>query len=366
MLKLQHLSKSFKETVAVNDINLEVAKGEIFVLFGPTGAGKTTTLRLTAGLEKPDAGRVLIEEADVTAYQPWRRDIALMFEGLNLFPIYTVYDNIAFALRSDIYREPEAEIQKRIEKVAHDLHITHLLKRKPATLSGGETQRVALARALVRHPKFYLLDEPLSNLDLKLREELRVELKELHQHYEATIIFATHDYVSVVALADRIGVIYEGRLHQIGTQDELFQHPQTAIVATLMGAPGMNLISVKRDGKRLVSSHDPQLAFAIRERELIGAEQISGEFLFGIWPEHLEVSLQPRQGFSKGRISGQEFRGMDRVISIGMGEESLKKVVEPSFPGRYGDDCWFAYDRERSYLFAKQSGRRVQVNLENT
>ncbi len=359
MLQLQHVSKSFKETAAVKDMNIDVKKSEVFVLFGPTGAGKTTTLRLAAGLETPDRGSIFLAGEDVTEKESWKRNVAIMFEGLNLFPIYTVYDNIAFALRSEIYRQPEEEIKRRIEKVSRDLHIQHLLERKPGTLSGGEIQRAALARSLVRHPFLYLLDEPLSNLDLKLREELRVELKELHKHYDATILFATHDYTTVVSMADRIGVIYDGRLQQVGTQDEIFESPETVVVARFMGSPAMNLLSVQRDGQQLVSTQDPHFAFQVFERDLHGTESGTGDLWFGIWPEDVDVSLQPKDGFLQGKIVGQEFRGMDRVISIGIGEESVKKVVGPSFPAHYGDDCWFSYQQERVYLFKKDSGLRI-------
>jgi multiple sugar transport system ATP-binding protein len=359
MVRLESISKSFKKKRAVRDLNLVVSKGEVFVLLGPTGAGKTTTLRLTAGLERPDVGRIFISDEDVTNKIPWGRDIAFVFEGLNLLPMYTVYDNIAFALRSPIYRESETEIRSRVEKVARDLRIDHLLDRKPATLSGGEIQRVAVARALVRRPRLYLLDEPLSNLDLKLREELRAELKALLHEYESTILYATHDYIGAVSIGDRIGILYEGQLNQVGTQEELHQRPATTVVATLMGNPAMNLISVGRDGQKLISSQDPRLVFEFSERQFIGLDSVQGELLLGIWPEDLKVSLQPQEGFFKTRIYGLEYRGTDRIISLAVGEESLKKMVAASFSGRYGEDCWFSWGRDKIYLFDRQTGKRV-------
>jgi multiple sugar transport system ATP-binding protein len=359
MVRLEQILKSFKKKIAVQDLNIEIAKGEVFVLLGPTGAGKTTTLRLISGLEAPDQGRIYIDNEDITAAPPQSRNVTFVFEGLNLLPIYSVYDNIAFALRSPVYNEPESEIQSRIEKVSTDLRIDHLLGRKPETLSGGETQRVAIARALVRRPKLYLLDEPLSNLDLKLREELRAELKELHEKYESTTLYATHDYIGAVSIADRIGILYEGRLHQVGSQIELYANPSSTVVATLMGNPAMNMLTVVRDGKRFFSEQNSLVYFELSDSATNQLDTKNQKFLLGLWPEDIEISLEPKDGFIKSQLYGQEYRGTDRIISLAVGDETLKKMVDSEFPGRYKDDCWFSYDPEKIYLFDPETGHRI-------
>ena len=360
MLRLKNLSKSFRRKQAVKNLNLRIQKGELFALLGPTGAGKTTTLRMVSGLEKPGNGQVFLDGKEVTTLPPQARDISFVFEGLNLVPTYTVYDNIALALRSPVYAEPEEEIRSRIMKIARDLRIDHLFERKPATLSGGEIQRVAIARALIRRPRIYLLDEPLSNLDLKLREGMRAELKELHQKYESTILYATHDYIGAVSIADRIGILHEGRLHQVGTQTELHENPATTTVASLMGNPAMNLIRVARQGTRLVSKGNPSYSFEMLKVGEVTEGILEDDLLLGVWPEDVRVSLEPREGFFKSRLFGQEYRGNDRVITIAVGEdEILMKMVDGVFPGRYGDACWFSLDPERLYPFNPYNGRRI-------
>jgi multiple sugar transport system ATP-binding protein len=359
MLRLEQLSKSYKKQIAVQDLNIEVEKGEVFVLLGPTGAGKTTTLRMISGLVAPDSGKIYINNQDITAAPPQARNLAFVFEGLNLFPIYSVFDNIAFALRSPVYKESEKEIKSRIRKVSEDLHINHLLNRKPETLSGGEIQRVAIARALVRRPEIYLLDEPLSNLDLKLREELRAELKELHQIYESTILYATHDYIGAVSIADRIGILYQGRLHQIGSQEELYNNPSSTVVATLMGNPAMNLLTVVRDEKRFVAQENSQVYFELSDSAVNQLDSNRQTFLLGLWPEDIHISLSPQDGFIKSKLYGQEYRGTDRIISLAVGNESLKKMVNIEFGGRFGDECWFAVNSEKIFLFDPSTGQRL-------
>ena len=359
MIRLEHIKKSFDKQIAVQNLNIEIAKGEVFVLLGPTGAGKTTTLRLISGLEKPDQGRIYIDNEDITVAPPQSRNVAFVLEGLNLLPIYSVYDNIAFALRSPLYHENEDEIQSRIERVSKDLRIGHLLNRKPATLSGGEIQRVAIARALVRKPKLYLFDEPLSNLDLKLREELRAELKELHEKSESTILYATHDYVGAVSIANKIGILYEGKLHQVGSQTELYANPSSTVVATLMGNPAMNLLTVTRDGRRFYSEQNSRVYFELPDSAVNQLDSENKGFLLGLWPEDIDISLEPKDGFIKSQLYGQEYRGADRIVSLRVGEEMIKKIVDSEFPGRYNDDCWFSYDPEKVYLFDTSTGYRI-------
>jgi multiple sugar transport system ATP-binding protein len=244
-ISLNGIHKSFGAVNALSEIDLDIASGEFFVLLGPSGAGKTTTLRLIAGLEKPDAGQVRIGGVDHTTATPAQRGCAFVFQQYSLYPHLTVYDNMAFPLRVPGRRLPESEIARRIERVAAKLHITGRLQRKPTQLSGGEMQRVAIGRALVREPRVYLMDEPLSSLDAKLREELRVELKRLQRESGATVVYVTHDQIEATTLADRIAILEGGRIQQVGTPQQVYEQPQTVQVAQRLGSPGINLLPAR-------------------------------------------------------------------------------------------------------------------------
>src|SRR4249919_2275950 len=228
---LRHVNKSFGRVEAVRDLSLAINDGEFVVLLGPSGAGKTTTLRLISGLERPDKGSISINGRDVTSDPPGTRDIAFVFQQYSLYPHLTVYDNLAFPLRSPARRVPEPVIRKRVEQTAELLHIAGKLGNRATRLSGGEMQRVAIGRALVRDPAIYLMDEPLSSLDAKLRAELRLELKRIQVELGATILYVTHDQIEAMTMASRIGVIKDGRLMQIGTPREIYENPINAHVA---------------------------------------------------------------------------------------------------------------------------------------
>lgn len=239
---LENISKRFGTTRAVDELSLAVGDGEFLVLLGPTGAGKTTTLRLVAGLEKIDAGRVAIAGENMTHRPPAARDVAFVFQQYSLYPHYTVYDNLAFPLRSPLHRLPELEIAGRVKEVAELLRIEDKLQNRATELSGGQMQRVAIGRALVRQPNCYLMDEPLSSLDAKLREDLRVELKRIQQELGATVLYVTHDQIEALTLADRIGVLEAGRLLQLASPREIYAAPASITVARRLGSPQINLL----------------------------------------------------------------------------------------------------------------------------
>jgi multiple sugar transport system ATP-binding protein len=239
---LEQVGKRFGPVAAVQDLSLHVRDGEFFVLLGPSGAGKTTTLRLVAGLETPDSGRLRMDGQDVTALHPAARDCAFIFQQYSLYPHLTVFDNIAFPLRSPLRRSSEAQVRERVLEVARLLHIEGKLARKATALSGGEMQRVAIGRALVRRPRAFLMDEPLSSLDAKLREELRIELRRIQRGTGATVIYVTHDQVEATTMADRIGILEQGRLQQVGAPQDVYHDPATLRVAQRLGSPAINAL----------------------------------------------------------------------------------------------------------------------------
>src|SRR6187402_259145 len=247
-IQLKNISKTFGNHTALRGLNLDIADGEFFVLLGETGAGKTTTLRIIAGLEKPTEGQVLIDGVDVADWGAAERDVALVLQQYSLYPRYTVRQNLEFPLKSKLRRVPDSEIAERVARVAATLRIEHLLDRKTDRLSGGEMQRVSIGRAIVRKPRVFLMDEPLSALDAKLREALRTELKNLQMSLGATFLFVTHDQIEAMSMGDRIGVLDGGRLIQTGTPYEIYNNPRNTFVASFVGSPPMNLV----DG-RLVS-----------------------------------------------------------------------------------------------------------------
>lgn len=238
------VSKSFKSVKAVIDMDLTVPDGAFVVLLGPTGAGKTTTLRLIAGLEKADQGDIFINGERVNTLTPAQRDVAMVFQQYSLYPHMTVRENLAFPLRSPILKTPEDEITRKVAEVADVLHIASKLENKATELSGGEMQRVSIGRALVRDPLIYLMDEPLSSLDAKLRADLRVELKRIHAELAATLLYVTHDQIEAMTMASHVGVLDEGGLVQFGTPREIYENPQTAYVAARLGQPRINLLPV--------------------------------------------------------------------------------------------------------------------------
>ena len=241
---VDRVTKRFGEVEAVTDLSLTIPDGEFVVLLGPTGAGKTTLLRLIAGLETPEAGIVTIDGRDVTRDAPAQRDVSFVFQQYSLYPHLSVYDNLAFPLRAPSRRVPEPEIRRRVQEVAELVRIAHKLENSATRLSGGEMQRVAIGRALVRRPQIYLMDEPLSSLDAKLRADLRVELKHIQADLGATVLYVTHDQTEAMTMASRIGILDHGRLVQIGTPHEIYERPVSSYVATRLGTPGINLLPI--------------------------------------------------------------------------------------------------------------------------
>ena len=288
---LENINKSFGSINALSNLNLEIKDGEFFVLLGPTGAGKTTTLRIISGLDKPDSGKIYFDNEEMNEIQPAFRDTSYVFQQYSLYPHYSVYDNLAFPLRSPLRKSDKKTIDDRVLQIARLLKIENKLNNKATQLSGGEMQRVSLGRALVREPNIYLMDEPLSSLDAKLREELRVELKKIQTDLNATILYVTHDQIEATTMADRIGVLKEGVLTQVGTPQEIYEEPNSIYVANRLGSPKINIL----------------------ENKQIHNSQNSSASYVGIRPEDIKID---QNGSYDVKIETTELLGAETLVSF--------------------------------------------------
>ncbi len=352
---LRQLTKTFDSSglPALRDLSLVVRDGEFLVLLGPSGCGKTTVLRCIAGLEDPTSGEILIGDRDVTQAAPADRDVAMVFQTYALYPHLTVRENIAFAL--EMRGVPRAEIQRRVGEAADRLGIGGLLERHPAELSGGERQRAALGRAIVREPRVFLFDEPLSNLDAKLRMQLRAELLGLHRQLRATMIYVTHDQVEAMTMGQRIAVLHEGRLRQLGTPGEVYERPADEFVARFIGSPGMNiLIGVadsgrgKRGGGAVVRCGSLTLPLALA---------YEGEIHLGVRPEHVTVcGLGQGEGDAEVRVV--EPLGSETLVHVDAGGQPLVARVPGLFEVPNGQRLGLRVDVKRLHFF-DASGTRV-------
>ena len=313
---LSGLGKRFGASSAVTDLSLQIADGEFVVLLGPTGAGKTTTLRLVAGLETPDAGAVWIGGRDVTRLPPAERDVTFVFQQYSLYPHLSVFENLAFPLRSPLRRMPEDAIRRRVGEVAALLRIEDKLQNPATKLSGGQMQRVAIGRALVRRPAIYLMDEPLSSLDAKLRADLRLELKNLQRNLGATMLFVTHDQVEAMTMADRIGVLDRGRLAQLGPPRDIYGDPCNIIVAQRLGQPSINILPVTS---------------APADRIAPGTTQ------FGARSEHIRVTRAADGAGARGRIARIEHLGDQSHLHLKLDGHALVTLADPHAPFAVGD-----------------------------
>ena len=356
MLRFEQVTKRYGATIALDGLELAAEDNEILALLGPTGAGKTSTLLCAAGLEDIDGGRITIDGAETAGLGPAERDVAMVFEGFNLLPTLSVLDNIAFSLRSPAFREGEAEVKKRVSDAARTLQIDHLLERDVETLSGGERQRVAIARAIVRRPRLYLLDEPLSALDLKLREGLRLELRQLYRDHPATMLYATHDYHGAAAMADRVAIIDGGRIHQIGTLSDIFEDPAHVIVGRHLGSPSMIQIEGRLRGDQVVLEGGDDVIPVGRLDDPLDDDH---PILLGLWPDDLEIVSKARDGYRPASIYAVEFRGIDKAIQISTGRHTLRKVVDLDLKADQGDPIWYRIPPARVFVFDARSGQRL-------
>ena len=356
---IKNVTKSFGEHVAVNGLDLHIADGEFVVLLGPTGAGKTTTLRCIAGLERPDQGEIHIAGERVDEWSAAQRDVALVFQQYSLYPNYTVRENLAFPLKSKLRKFTAQQIDERVLKAAATVRIGHLLDRRTDRLSGGEMQRVSIGRAIVREPRVFLMDEPLSNLDAKLRELLRAELKGLQQRLGTTLIFVTHDQVEAMSMGDRIGVLDGGQLVQVGTPAQIYNTPANAFVASFVGAPAINLLDVQVDLSQ-GRVHNGALAFDLdpaTRRTLAPLLPADGRVRLGIRPE--DIALVGEAGIP-GSIYGAENHGAEIIAVVEAGGHHLRATVPAKTPTALNQPVRIAFAQPRLHFFDPLSGRNLR------
>ncbi|MEM1526407.1 MAG: ABC transporter ATP-binding protein [Ignisphaera sp.] len=359
-VKLIEVVKRFGRVIAVDRVNIEVNDGEFFALLGPSGCGKTTTLRLIAGLEIPDEGEIWIDNKLVNYIHPKDRDIAMVFQNYALYPHMTIYENIAFPLitRKRELKLSDDEIKKRVAEISKLLQIEDLLDRKPSQLSGGQQQRVALARALVRKPKVWLLDEPLSNLDAKLRVVMRHELKRLQRELGITTIYVTHDQTEAMSMADRIAIMNKGKVLQIGTPDDLYLKPTDTFVATFIGVPPMNLLECDVEDKYdKVALDCKDFSHIIADQTIVNElrKQNTKKVYLGFRPEHIKIStIKEYEDSILANVVVVERLGNINVVhvNIGKSEEKLVRVIAPNdLKVDVGQQIYIRIDWPKIYLF---------------
>jgi len=357
-----HVWKKYGDVVAVKDLNLDIQDEEFLVLVGPSGCGKTTALRMIAGLEEISEGELKIGDRVVNNLAPKDRDVAMVFQSYALYPHMSVYDNLAFGLK--LRKIPKAEIDKRVRDAAATIELTNLLDRKPKQLSGGQRQRVALGRAIVREPAVFLMDEPLSNLDAKLRVQTRAEIARLHQRLRTTVVYVTHDQVEAMTMGDRIAVMNFGVLQQVGPPQELYERPVNKFVAGFIGSPAMNFINVKfetENGRNVLRTDNVELPLPERLQSVV--ESNTGELTAGVRPEHFHIvnGVKPQgEGATlKATIDVVEFLGNEELLHLRVGEHDLVAIVDASHRVKPGDqmDMWVPI--EKIHLFDAEDGRAL-------
>ncbi len=360
----EQVTKVFDQTVAVSDFNLEVEDHEFIVLVGPSGCGKSTTLRMVAGLEEITEGSIYIGDRLVNTVPPKHRNIAMVFQNYALYPHMDVYTNMAFALKRR--RFPKDEIDRRVKEAAAILGIENLLNRKPKQLSGGQRQRVAVGRAIVRKPEVFLFDEPLSNLDAKLRLHMRMEITKLHSRLGATMIYVTHDQVEAMTMGDRIVVMKDGVSQQIGTPMEIYERPSNLFVAGFIGSPSMNFVDariIQEDGNLFIDATN----FRVKVPEgrcPLCYDLVGKEVVFGIRPEDIQDRMFCVDPIADNCFSAQvdfvEPMGSEMILYLSVGQISLVAKVTPKTAARQDSVIGVHVDTDRVHIFDKETGRVIQ------
>jgi len=361
---LKNLTKKFDEVVAVCNVNLEIADREFVVLVGPSGCGKTTTLRMIAGLEEITEGEIYINDRLVNRLAPKDRNIAMVFQSYALYPHMKVFDNMAFGLK--MRKVPKEDMEEKVKKAAEILGIEDLLSRKPRQLSGGQRQRVALGRAIVRDPEVFLFDEPLSNLDAKLRVQMRTELKKLHEHLQATVVYVTHDQVEAMTMGDRIVVMKDGVVQQVGNPLELYNSPANLFVAGFIGSPAMNFIPCQLLEENACLTIDTgDFRISLPERIASKLESIEeNEFIFGIRPEDMsergpgqEPSIE--RPIIKAKVNVVEPLGKEISLDVSTGANSWTALLGADTEAKPHQDMELTLNMDKAHLFRREGGEAI-------
>jgi multiple sugar transport system ATP-binding protein len=357
-IALQNITKRYGAATVVDDLSIDIHDGEFVVLLGPSGCGKTTTLRMIAGLEQPSSGEILIDSQRVNDLPPQKRDVAMVFQSYALYPHMTVAENIAYPLR--VRKLAAAEIQTQVKQTAAMLEIESLLNRRPRELSGGERQRVALARAIVRHPKAFLMDEPLSNLDAKLRLQMRGELKRLQQQLGTTTVYVTHDQAEAMTLGHRVAVMNRGRLQQLDAPLEIYNRPANRFVAEFVGSPAMNLIDGHIDAStRYFIADGLRLPLDIDTSKIATMERIT----LGLRPENIEVSNARQTGLISATVYITELMGSETFVFLELEKHRMIARAASDFHAEPGTIVWIKPDTAKAHFFDPTTGDRVGLAL---
>ncbi|MEK6285826.1 MAG: ABC transporter ATP-binding protein [Acidobacteriota bacterium] len=354
-VRFENVTKKFGQTAVVDNFSLESEDGELVVLLGPSGCGKTTTLRMLAGLEDATSGDIFVGNERVNDVPTRHRDIAMVFQNYALYPHMTIAQNIAYPLR--VRKIARDEINRRVNQVADMLEIGGLLGRRPRELSGGERQRVALARAIIREPRVYLMDEPLSNLDAKLRVQMRGELKRLQHELGTTAIYVTHDQAEAMTLAHRVAIMRKGKLQQFDTPMNIYNRPANRFVAEFVGSPSMNFIEGRFDAPARSFASDA-LSLRIEERQLTrlnGCDRVT----LGIRPEHVEVSTAERDGWLKAKVYVTELMGNETFVFLRLGDEKIVARAAADFRADMDTPVWVRIEMDKAGFFDSKTGDAV-------
>lgn len=355
---LKNVTKKFGKVTAVDDLSLRIEDKEFMVLLGPSGCGKTTTLRIIAGLETPDSGDIYIGDNLVNDLPPKDRNVAMVFQSYAIYPYMSVFDNIAFPLK--IRKTPKKEINERVCNVANLLRIEELLNRKPKELSGGERQRAALGRAIIREPDIFLMDEPLSNLDAKLRVHMRAELKKLHEKVKATTIYVTHDQLEAMSMGDRIAILDRGVLQQVGTPHEVYERPTNIFVAGFVGSPAMNMIEgdvIEKDGKFFADFG--VITYPLLSK--VAKECSTRKIVFGIRPEHILIERKKGPKLLPAKVEVIEPLGREFILSLDLNGLTFTVLMRRVEHLKSGDDVWIKFDEKKLHIFDGETQKRLEI-----
>jgi len=359
---LRNLTKKFGTFVAVDNLNLNIQDGEFVALLGPSGCGKSTTLLMLAGIYKPDGGKIIFDNQNVTYELPKDRNVGMCFQNYALYPHMTVAENIAFPLK--LRKMPRDFIQKKVNQIARKFQLDSLLNRRPSEISGGQQQRVALARALVKEPKVLLLDEPLSNLDSGLRISMRAEIKKLQKDLGITTVFVTHDQTEALSMCDKIAVMNKGILQDFGTPEELYSQPKNQFIAEFIGNPPMNFLDVlyvRESDKAYLKGTSFQIKLPEMIQQKFAKKQNGDRVILGIRPENLGLGREDQDAV-KGEIYVVEPLGRDKLVNVKIGTNRIKVIAPQDYNGNMGETVFIHLDLDKIHLFSSEDGKSLRIS----